>query len=68
MRLKKVTAGVDAKANPVLVLHKQIISFFKVRQGQNKTEDDYLVRFNTKQRSPEMMGCEHIFLSPLIMG
>ena len=26
---QKVTAGVDAKANPVLVLHEQIFSFFK---------------------------------------
>ena len=49
-------------------LVKQIISFFNVRQGQNETEDDYLVRFNAKKRSLEMMVGEHIFVSPLIMG
>jgi hypothetical protein len=61
VKLKKLTAGVDAKANPILVLHEQIIGFFNVRQGQNESEDEYLVRFNAKQKSLEMMGGEHIF-------
>ena len=67
-KLKKVTAGVDAKANPILVLHEQIIGFFNIRQGHNESEDDYLVRFNAKQKSLEMMGGEHIFVTPLILG
>ena len=58
----------DAKANPVLVLHEQIVSFFNILQGQNKLEDEYLVRFNAKQKSLEMMGGEHIFSSKLILG
>ena len=58
----------DAKTNPVLVLHKHIISFFNIRKGQNETEDEYLVHFNAKQRSLDIMGGEHIFVSPLIMG
>ena len=67
-KLKKITAGVDAKANPVLVLHEQITSFFSLRQGNTEREDDYLVRFNGKLKSLEMMGGEHIFVSPIILG
>ena len=37
-------------------------------QGQNETEDEYLVRFNAKQNSLEMMGGEHFFVLPLILG
>ena len=63
-----MTAGVDTKANPFLVLHKQIISFFNVCQGQNETEDEYLVHLNSTKRSLEIMGGEQIFVSTLIVG
>ena len=67
-KLKKVTAGVDAKANPVSVIHEQILSFLNLRQGQNELEDEYLARFNAKQKSLEMVGGDHIFVSPKILG
>ena len=31
-------------------------------------EDEYLVRFNAKQKSLEMMGGKHVFVLPLILG
>ena len=65
---QKVTAGVDAKADSVLVLHEQTIYFFNIHQVHNESEEEYLVRFFAKHKSLEMMGGEHIFVSPLILG
>ena len=45
--LKKITAGVDIKANPRLSLIEHIVSFVTMRQGTAETNDDYLERFNS---------------------
>ena len=42
LQLKKMTAGVNAKANQVLVLQEHIISFLYLHQGQNESEEKYL--------------------------
>ena len=54
-------------ANPNLVLHAQILSFLTIRQGQNELEDEYLVRFNAKKKSLEMIGGVHIFVAPIFL-
>ena len=42
--------------------------FFNVKQGQNETEVKYLVIFNTKKSSFEMIGGGHIFVSLQLVG
>ena len=46
--IKKTTAGVDTKANPVLTLHEQMLIFMTTRQGQSESDDDYLRKFNSR--------------------
>jgi len=53
---------VDLKINSALTLHKQILLFFTMRQGQIESEDKYLTRFNARVKSLEMLGGEHIFV------
>jgi len=55
---KKIMGGVDTKANPVLTLHEQTLSFFTMRQGQSKSDEDYLQRFNAWDKSLELAGGE----------
>jgi len=43
LKLKTFMAGVDPKVNAALTLHEQVIIFFNTRQGQNESDDDYLV-------------------------
>jgi len=64
LKLKKTTAGVELKANPALSLHEQLMIFFNTRQGINKSDDDYLSRFNSRFKNLEMAGGGHIFCSP----
>jgi len=45
--IKTVSSGMDIKANPDLTLHKQLLTFLTMQQGQNESNDDYLVRCNS---------------------
>ena len=67
-KVKKISAGVDANANPVLTLHEQLLIFLNIRQGQTESDDNYLTRFNSKAKNLELAGGEHIFCSPTILG
>ena len=49
-KLKKITAGVDLKANPVLSLHEQTLAFFTMHQGISETDEDYLSLFNSRSK------------------
>jgi len=65
---KKITATVDVKANKALTLHKQVMSFFTIRQGFGESDDDYLLGFNSCFRNMEMAGGEHFMCSPQLLG
>ena len=67
-KTKKVTAGVDTKANPALSLHEQLITFFTTRQGQSESDDDYLNRFNARLQNLELAGGKHMMYSPELIG
>jgi len=54
------------KANPALTLHEQIMTLFNPRQDINKSDDDYLVRFNSRFRNLEMAG-DHLICSPQLL-
>jgi len=66
-KLKILMAGVDPKANAAHTLHKQVLTFFNTRQGQNESYDNYLVRFNSRVRVLEMSGGKHIFVSKNVL-
>jgi len=56
-----LTASLDNKANAILSLHEQSLSFLNLRQGKNELKDEYLQRFNSKVKTLEMSRGEHIF-------
>ena len=59
--MKKITAGVDTKSNPELILHEQMMALFTMIQEQTEADDDYLNRFNLRHNM-EMSGGEHFFV------
>jgi len=67
-KLRVLTAGVDTAANPSFSLNEQILFFFNTRQGQNESDDDYLMRFNSRTHVLEMSGRDHMFLSEKVLG
>ena len=52
--IKTVSSGVDIKENPALTLHKQLLTFLTMQQGQSESDDDYLVRFISWYQSLKM--------------
>jgi len=39
--IKKITAGMDTKANPILTFPEQLITFMMTRQGMTESDDEY---------------------------
>jgi len=66
--IKTVSSGVDIKANPALTLHEQLLTFLTMRQRQNESDDDYLVRFNSQYQSLKMSGSAHVICSPKLFN
>jgi len=66
--LKSASSGMDFKANKALTLHEQLLTFLTTRQGQNKSDDDYLMHFNSRYRNLEMAGGAHVMCSPTLLG
>jgi len=58
LKIKKISAGVDIKENPALSLHEQLIHFYDATS---------LSRFNSRMKSLEMAGGEHLFCSPQLL-
>ena len=67
-KLKVISSGVDVKANPTLTLYEQAILFFDTRQGTTESDDDYLVRFNSRCKNLELAGGGHFFCSAAILA
>ena len=67
-KIKTITAGVDSKANPVLILHEHILSLLTMLQGITESEDKYLKIFNSRYKFLELAGGGHIIFSPKILG
>ena len=47
-KVKKITLGVGTRTNPGLVLHKQMMEFFTMIQGQTEADEDYINMFNLR--------------------
>ena len=66
--IKKTTSGIDDKANAYVSMHDVISQLYRMKQGSQKANDNYLVRFKTNVAAVELTGGRHIFASPIISG
>ena len=66
-KAKKITAGVDTKANPALTLHEHMMAFFTMRQEWTEADDENRSRFNSRPQNMEMAGGENLLCSPQLM-
>ena len=65
--LKKVTSGVDVKANDRVTLLDAIQTLFSMRQVKFELNDSYLERFNSNIKTVEMAQGKHIFCATDLM-
>ena len=63
-KVKKITAGVDKKANPELTLHEYTMDLFTMRQVQTDAYEEYLNRFKSRLQNMEMAGGKNLLYSP----
>lgn len=66
--IKKITVGMDTKANPYLMFHDQLITFMMTRQGMTKSHDEYLNQFNAHYKNMEISGGENSDISPQLLN
>ena len=67
-QLKKATAGIDDKANPFVTIHNAMSALYKMRQGNNESNDRYLERFKANVLATELTYGSHVFYSPELSG
>ena len=65
--LKKITSGVDIKANVRVTLFDAIQTLFSMRQGQFESNDSYLERFNSNIKTLEMAQGKHVLCATDLM-
>ena len=63
-KVKKITAGVDKKANPELTLHEYTMDLFTMRQVHTDAYEEYLNRFKSRLQNMEMAGGKNLLYSP----
>ena len=63
-KVKKITAGVDKKANPELTLHEYTMDLFTMRQGHTDAYEECLNRFKSRLQNMEMAGGKNLLYSP----
>ena len=68
--VKKITSGIDNRDNKQFMLHKSLISFFTIRQGEIESNNSFLNRFKSNVQNLELVGgsnflyiIEHLELS-----
>ena len=62
--LKKVTSGMDDKANMYVNMHDAMSTLYKMRQGAQETNNHFLARFKANVTAVTLTGDNHIFFSP----
>jgi len=62
--LKKATSGIDDKANIYVNMHDAMSTLYKMRQGNQETNDHYLARFKANVTAVKLTGGIHVFFSP----
>ena len=66
--IKKATSGIDDNANAYVSLHDAISQLYRMKQGSQESNDNYLTRFKTNVVAVEPTGGKHIFALPTISG
>ena len=66
--IKKAISGIDDKANAYISMHDAISQLYRMKQGSQEANDNYLARFKTNVAAVELTGGKHIFASPIISG
>ena len=66
--IKKATSGIDDKANAYVSMHDAISQLYRMKQGSQESNDNYLSRFKTNVSAVELTGGKHIFASSIISG
>ena len=66
--IKKATSGIDDKANTYVSMHDAISQLYRMKQGSQESNDNYLSRFKTNVAAVELSGRKHIFASSIISG
>ena len=66
--IKKATSGIDDKASAYVSMHDEISQLYRMKQGSQESNDNYLARFKTNIAAVEFTAGKHIFASPTISG
>ena len=61
--IKKATSGIDDKANTYVSMHDIILQLYRMKQGNQESNDNYLARFKTNVAAVKLTGGKHIFAS-----
>ena len=54
--VKKITTEIDNKCNKQFMLHKSLMSFFTVSQGETESKNSFLNRIKSNVQNLEMVG------------
>ena len=66
--IKKATSGIDDKVNPYVSMHDAISQLYRMKQGNQESNNSYLACFKTNVAAIKLTGGKHIFASPTISG
>ena len=66
--IKKATSGIDDKANTYVSMHDIILQLYRMKQGNQESNDNFLARFKTNTVVVDLTGGINIFASPTISG
>ena len=66
--IKKATSGINDKANVYVSMLDTISQLYRMKQGSQESNDNYLARFKTNVAAVELTGGKHIFALPIISG
>ena len=60
-QIKKITSGIDVKANPYMTLVDALLSLLNMRQQSSESNDHYVERFNANVQTLNLAKGGHIF-------
>ena len=67
LNLKKVISGIDKKDNARVTYHDALAALYKMKQGQDESNSEYLERFRSIVNSAELAQASNVFCSPALM-
>ena len=67
LNLKKVISGIDKKDNARVTYHDALAALYKMKQGQDESNSEYLERFRSNVNTAELAQASNVFCSPALM-